>query len=144
MTHRVLTLVVCLLSLAAPGCDNKNMNRKATYKVTGEVYVDGKPANELAVVLNPTGTIDPKDYSMSQATTGADGKFSVSTYEAGDGAPVGDYKLTFTWGELNRLSMSFENDKLKGKYADPDKSTVTVSVNKDRAIDMGRIDLTTE
>ena len=50
------------------------------------------------------------------ALTDQDRVFSVNTYESGDGAPEGDYTVTFMWGQYNLACGSYGGpDKLKGE-----------------------------
>jgi hypothetical protein len=58
--------------------------------------VDGTPAPGAQVVFQ---RVDPesKQRIRADALVEADGSFSLSTYEANDGAPVGDYKVSAVW-----------------------------------------------
>ena len=132
-----------LLTTVVSGCSKPADDRIKTYPITGEIVVDGKPAASLPITLHRVNGIDPQHPTVSSAMTDENGKFSVSTYEANDGAPVGEYILTFSWGELNRLSMQYEGDKLKGRYSTPETSKFRVKV-EDKPIDMGKIELTTK
>ncbi|MBW3599311.1 MAG: hypothetical protein KY475_18830 [Planctomycetes bacterium] len=131
--------------LASASCSQSDPNRKATYPVAGELYVDGKPAENVQVVLHDRAGMDTAQPTFSTTFTGKDGKFSLSTYEAGDGVPAGDYAVTFRWGELNVFSMQYGGpDKLKGKYDDPETTPFQVTVEEGKPTDLGRIELTTE
>jgi hypothetical protein len=73
------------------------------------------------------------------AYTRPDGRFSFTTYVAGDGVEPGDYKITFDWFDVNQLgrptapqdaiTKSSEKDKLAGRYSDPVKSEFNISVS---------------
>lgn len=140
-----LRVAVCLLAcLLFCSCAKPSSDRKETFPVTGEIYVDGQPGKEIQVVLHDVNknTTNP---TYSTTFSGADGKFTVSTYEEGDGVPEGEYAVTFMWGEMNLLTMQYGGpDKLKDKYNDPDKTTFRIKVVKGQPADMGRIDLTTK
>jgi hypothetical protein len=138
-----IVLVSCLV-LSLNACSSKPDYGKATFPVTGEVYVDGQPAAVLSVTLNDVKGIDVAAPAIPTAVTTADGKFAVSTFEAADGAPAGDYVVTFVWGKMEGLSINTDIDKLKGKYADPKRSQVKLTVTEGQPTDMGRIDLTTK
>jgi hypothetical protein len=138
--HFILGLLISI----ALGCAKEAGDRVKTTPVTGEVFVDGKPAGELRITVTSVKGIDPTHPTTSSAVTDENGKFAVSTYEANDGVPAGEYILTFNWGTLNRLSMSYENDKLKGNYDKPDKSTIRVTVEEGKPVDMGKIELKTK
>jgi hypothetical protein len=131
------------LALAVCSCSGKKDYGKETYPVKGVVYVDGKPAERLSVTLHDVKGADPNVPATPRAVTTADGSFAVSTFEAGDGAPAGEYTVTFEWGELRGLSIDTSKDKLRGRYSDPAKSEFKVTVaESDEPVDMGRIELT--
>jgi hypothetical protein len=140
-TRIVWRLLMAIVLVSACSCSGDNRGRKETYPVTGEVHVDGQPAAGIAVTLHDVKGIDSENPTTSSTTTDDDGKFSASTYEEGDGAPAGEYVLTFRWGKLNRMSMQFEGDELKGKYSDPTKSEFRVTVEEGKRADIGRIEL---
>ena len=85
--------------------------------------------------------MDQKQPTVTQARTNAEGKFAATTYELADGAPPGEYSLTFELQQFDPISMSFGGDKLKGKYVDPLKSKIKVTVSSGTPVDMGTIDL---
>jgi hypothetical protein len=76
--------------------------------------------------------------------TKEDGTFAVSTFEAGDGAPAGEYVATFAWGEARGLGIDTDSDKLSGRYSNPETSEYHVTVKEGEPTDMGRIELTTK
>lgn len=131
--------------LSAWGCETRNPNEKICIPVTGEVYVDDQPAAGILVFCHPSDGIDVSQPTVTQGITNAQGRFELTTYEAGDGAPLGEYRLTFTWQDFKVLSASFSGpDKLKGRYDDPEKSEIRLQVVDEKPIDMGRIDLKTQ
>eukprot|EP00913_Durusdinium_trenchii_P035347 g33077.t1 len=99
---------------------------KKAFITAEEVYVDGKaPDSPIAVKCHPVAGIDKADPTVSSAFTEDEGKFSISTYEKGDGIPPGEYILTFYWGKRNVISMNYGGpDKLKGRYKDVKKSKI--------------------
>jgi hypothetical protein len=141
--HRWWRLAVVLVVFAS--CSRSDPNRKETFPVTGELYVDGKPAPTVQVALHDVNGMDPKQPTFSMTYTGDDGKFALSTYDEGDGVPAGEYTVTFMWGRLNTFNMHYGGpDKLKGKYNDPEKSPFKVKVEQGKPADLGRIELTTK
>jgi len=123
-------------------CAPKGPVRQKTYPVTGKVTVDGKPVAHLRVFAKAKEAGDTKYPILPQAATEEDGSFQLYSYEPGDGIPSGDYMLTFTWQELQGFVYGGP-DKLKGRYADPAKSTFPVKV-EDKPVDLGTIKLTTQ
>ncbi|MDD4271025.1 MAG: hypothetical protein PHO07_02475 [Pirellulales bacterium] len=131
---------VCLSGVA---CSEQGPPRKETYPVTGQVYVDGAPANYLAVTCHDTKGMDAAMPTVSSAFTGEDGGFSISTYESGDGVPAGDYVLTFMWGQKEAFSGRYGGpDKLNNRYTDPKDAPVRFTVEAGKPTDLGRIELT--
>lgn len=134
-----------LISLPLLGCAGKDPNRKLTVPVRGQVFVDGEPAAMLQVECHPVDGIDTQQPTITHAVNDSEGKFELSTYEAGDGAPLGQYKLTFRWQDFNVVSASYSGpDKLKKRYADMGQSEFSLTVEDGKPIELGRIDLTTE
>jgi hypothetical protein len=138
-------VMVCLLSLLILGCGRKGPPRKQTFPVKGKVLVDGKePGSSVQIECHSTGPVDTKMHTFSQANTNPDGTFEIATYSSGDGVPVGEYKLVFSWQEFNLMSRSYGGpDKLNKRYNNPEKSEITFKV-VDKPVDLGEIKLTTK
>ncbi|MGE0374655.1 MAG: hypothetical protein AB7I48_20870 [Planctomycetaceae bacterium] len=116
-----------------------------TVRVTGRVLVDGKTIElpkQVLILAHPLEGESPTSAELG-ANVNPDGSFVFSTYEAGDGLPVGDYKLTFQLGQINLLRGRLEGDDFKGKYSDPETSEhpLNVSETDSGPIDMGTIEL---
>ena len=142
---RCFVIVILLALLGLCSCGKKPGFRKETFPVSGQLYVDGTPVEKVAVTCLDVTGVDKEHPTISQAYTEKDGTFKISTYESGDGVPAGDYVLTFYWGELNLMSMSYGGpDKLNDRYKDPAGSTVKFSVKKGAPTDLGKIELTTK
>ena len=127
------------------GCGEKLPDgpRVPTFPVVGQVLVDGKPADYLNVSCEPQFE-KPAIVPASAAFTDKEGRFSISTFERGDGAPAGKYKLTFVWGQLNMINGQYTGpDKLNGRYHKPQESQIEVTVS-DTRIDLGTIELTSK
>lgn len=144
---RTLTLSLIFVSVLSgvSGCgrDQKGGPREATYPITGIVTVDGKPEEQVQVTCHSVGT--SKVVTSSSAYTKPDGSFSIGTYEAGDGAPPGQYRLTFMWGQINLLSGRYEGpDKLNDRYSEPEDSLFSVTVENGTENNLGEIALTTK
>src|SRR5258708_2370379 len=81
--RRVYALVVLLVAGAAAGCGSK------TSKVEGVVTLDGTPVQGATVIFVPeTGD------RQASGQTDADGVFHLTTFNTGDGAVPGTYKVT--------------------------------------------------
>jgi len=133
---------LCLLLCS---CAEEGPVRKETYPVTGEVYVDGQPAADVAVTCNDVKGLDTEMPTTSSGVTDQNGRFQISTYESSDGVPPGEYTLTFMWGQRNLMTMSYGGpDKLNGRYSDPKASEVRFTVESGKPADLGQIQLTTK
>lgn len=92
------------------------------------MLIDGKPAAGAQVILHPA---DGQDFDQRGARpTGIvapDGKFTLTTYHPGDGAPVGRYVATVYWAE-DPSSLEPSPDRLMGRYLDPQKSKLNVEI----------------
>ena len=68
------------------------------------------------------------------AVTDDNGEFRLQSYHPDDGAPVGEYAVTFTWPQhVNTGDESDpvpEVDQLRGLYSDPRKSRFKVTVRE--------------
>ncbi|MCA9190136.1 MAG: hypothetical protein KDB03_00175 [Planctomycetales bacterium] len=83
-------LSVALLVLAVAGCGGDN--RPATYPVSGVVTLDGKPVQGASISFTSIG----EGVQPAVAQTDADGKYSLTTFESGDGAMEGVFQVTAT------------------------------------------------
>lgn len=103
-------------------------NRKPVHPVRGQLLFDGCPVPNAQVAFFPPP--DPKTKKASRtadALAEADGTFSLSTYTANDGAPVGEYVVTVSWRPADAQGKA-GNNVLPGKYASPATSPLRVQV----------------
>lgn len=138
--------ILLVLPLLCSCGEEVDPNRKTTFPVTGQLIIDGQPAPErVAVSVHNVAGIDSENPTVSRAFTDKEGKFSLSTYESGDGVPAGDYVLTVMWGQLNTFSASYGGpDKLKGRYDNPKTSPIKFTVKEGEPTDLGNVELTTK
>lgn len=138
--------VSLLGALLLAGCHDgpEGPPRVKTVRVTGQVTVDGDPEPMLAVSAKPVVGETPT-HTTPAGFTDKEGRFSLSTYEANDGIPAGEYKLLFRLGQINMMTGQYSGDLFNGKYSDPEKAEKTVTVtDSSEAIDVGLIELTTD
>lgn len=120
--------VALLALLILTGC-GKGEDRVPTHPVTAVLRMDGEPFGPCSVMLYPSGTgrsvAGPAD---------AQGKIVFGTYENGDGAPVGEYKVVV------RGSMSAAPPKpIPDVYSNPAQTKLRVTImegNNEIAIDL--------
>lgn len=138
MTAKLRTSAMLILAVLTMGCGSskhKTVPKLKTTPVTGLVLVNGEATAGISVECHPDGDKKAINHPVS-TMTGLDGKFSLGMYEAGDGLPEGNYKLTFTW-ETGLTA----KDQLNRAYADPAKSKFSVTVTAGTPADVGTIDL---
>ncbi len=117
-----------LAMMISVGC-GKGEERVATHPVTAVLRMDGNPFGPCSVMLYPVGTgrsvAGPAD---------ADGKILFGTYENGDGAPVGEYKVVV------RGSMTAAPPKpIPDIYSNPAQTKLRITItegNNEFAVDL--------
>lgn len=84
----------CLLLVVAcvAGCGGGGASGGATtYPATGTVELNGQPLSGATVIFSPVG-----DQPTATATTDDQGNYTLQTYDFGDGAAAGSYKVTIS------------------------------------------------
>jgi hypothetical protein len=132
-----LTLSLSAAGLATlAGCGEKGLR---TYPVTGTVMVDGQPAEGAMLIFVPGEGSEEFLRQRPAGQTTADGKFQMTTFEANDGAPAGQYKVMIRWMGANPQAVSQPRDdrargpadRLRGRYFNPETSGLTATVNEE-------------
>lgn len=83
---------ICIPLLVMVGCSSGEA-RLPTYAAAGQLLAaDGQPVPHALVVLHPVeeNATAPKP----RATTDHEGRFQLTTYDTGDGAPAGNFVVT--------------------------------------------------
>lgn len=117
-----------ILAGLALGCSD----RLKTYPVSGEIYVDNKPADGCVIYLIPTSGL-PANAPRPFAKSEKDGSFTLSSYLANDGAPAGQYTVIFQWPEPSAgvFASGFDGkDQLGGAYYEKEQSKFQVTIEK--------------
>ncbi|MEW4562829.1 hypothetical protein AB1K70_09905 [Bremerella sp. JC770] len=123
-----LGMILAGYFLTFAACSTKpDYQEVETYPTTGSVTVQGEPAFGAIVVLHPTSDVGMTKGNRAFAKAQQDGTFALTTYVTGDGAPAGEYTATVIWPE-NPNARGPSPDRLRGKYANPASSDLTVSV----------------
>jgi hypothetical protein len=115
-----LALLVMILVV---GCSARQSDELPVFAVRGMVHYNGQPMTGANIVLVPTHH-DPKLRMPPFGVVGVDGSFEITSYTKGDGAPVGEYKITFTWPD----GSEDPSDLLKGRLSDPKKPSGIVTI----------------
>ncbi len=137
---------LCMLVLPAGGCTNKpDADRPPVYPVTGTITQGGKP------IAGATVKFELADGSRTAiGKTDEQGEYSLTTYEPGDGAIAGAYKVAVVKHEQPTITLTDSQDTdqeapeeredvehpppkslLPPIYADPATSGFTADVTAD-------------
>ncbi|MFO0875915.1 MAG: hypothetical protein U0840_00830 [Gemmataceae bacterium] len=131
---------VALVCAAVVGCGS-GISAPRTVPTAGTVLWKGKPAEGVKVTLHPKFNMGAVKFTPS-GLTGKDGHFTLSTAAPGDGAPSGEYSVTF---ELlrpgtDKRGLDIEVDVWKGKYANPDTGPKVTIGSSTTTLEPFRID----
>jgi hypothetical protein len=113
--------------VACPGCGTGE-RRVPTYKASGQVLsAEGKAVANALLVLHPVDakTTAPKP----RATTDGEGRFQLTTYDTGDGAPDGEFIVTVEQWFRDDPNEAPTNH-LPPALGRPDSSSIRISIAK--------------
>lgn len=129
---------ICRLALlavaASSGCGGRDYETIPTHPVTGRVTVNGVPAKGSIIRFTPKTPQPGAKYPLTPSgKANEEGVYQLTTYEGPDGAPTGDYLVTIEWPDADWRPPGGgmpppPPDRLKGRFADPTRSTIEVSV----------------
>ncbi|MFO0959687.1 MAG: MBG domain-containing protein [Isosphaeraceae bacterium] len=121
--------VALVLSLLPAGCGSGG---PVMGRVSGTVKYNGKPIEKGTISFTPTDGQRP-----SATGTITNGSYTLQTTEPGDGAAVGEYKVSFSdidAAQLNTdmpgMPVKIAKGALPKKYLDPGQSGKTAKVEK--------------
>jgi hypothetical protein len=98
-------ILILLLLSVLPGCGS---DRAETALVTGRVTIDGRPVTEGRITFYP---------GKGRSATGslaADGTYSLTTWEEGDGAVLGKHQVTIKATHSSGAAPSSFEQELQG------------------------------
>lgn len=133
-TWRGCVLAVGMLTSALlVGCGEQAPSGPQPYPVKGQVTFQGKPAAGFRVSFYPLFEQSGPKFAPS-ALTDENGQFALRSYQPGDGAPPGDYAVTFSWPQSvpgpDPDDAPQEVDRLKGRFGNPQQSAFKVTVQE--------------
>jgi hypothetical protein len=126
-----LILLLALPALAVSGCGE---NRVPVFRVSGKLTFQGRPPVGAQVVLHAVDHAQPSDVTPLGIVQ-EDGSFTITAYEPGDGAPLGDYVATVQWFKVvgDKSGSGRGPNILPPRYARPETSPIKVSVSEEGA-----------
>ena len=119
----LLVLMICCIATTI-GC-SESETRLTTHKVTGRIEKKGVGVPNATIIFHPKNP--PAGFIKPRAISNAQGEFTLTTYESGDGAPVGEYEVTLEqW--LNDNPQVGATNRLPKKFGTPNASGLKASV----------------
>ncbi|MBN2024225.1 MAG: hypothetical protein JW809_15690 [Pirellulales bacterium] len=109
---------ICLAIAILPGCDG---GRPKRVPVSGRVLIDDKPLAYGFIRLTPMGA------RPATATLDAEGRFTLTTFEPGDGVVPGAHPVSVLAAEP--LSGSTQRWHAPKKYANPRTSGLSATID---------------
>lgn len=97
-----LGAAACGVSLGCGGAEG----RVPVFPAGGKVTVGGEVPEGALVILYPAKAGGENEL-RPRGTVKADGSFKLTTYDAEDGAPAGDYSATIAWNKLIKRGSDF-------------------------------------
>ena len=112
LTHLVLAALLLL-----PGC---GPGRPARVPVSGTITIDGRPLEHGFVRFHP------KENRAAQGEVGPGGRFTLTTYEPGDGCVLGKHRVSVIAREI--LGPAAQRWHAPKKYISPGSSDLEVEI----------------
>lgn len=118
-----------IFAIALTGCGEAKPDRVAVFPVKGTVTFKGQQMPGALVAFHPKTPLGD-GVPTPRASIAKDGTFAVSTYDGNDGAPAGEYVLTFQWYKLlkNGGDVVAGPNVIPPKLGNPATSTATVTI----------------
>ena len=123
-------LVALALAALCPACAKSG--RKPVYPVQGQVLVKGRPAARAQVTFHPLDDSGPEAV-RPVGHVDEQGRFRLTTYADGDGAPEGEYRVTVQWFLATRARGSDEYQSvnyLPARYGRAETSGLRATITR--------------
>jgi hypothetical protein len=125
----VAYLALAALIATLTGCGDGKIK---SYPTTGSVTVGGKPYPGAKVMLVPIGGSDAFQKERPFGVTGMDGRFAMTTFVPGDGAPAGEYQVMIRTAKPDprkpEQAQWGRRPPIDTKFSKPDSSGLTATV----------------
>lgn len=138
MSRLYLIILISLLT----GCVRSEYPNE-TYPVSGKIQtIDGTPARDVRVTLHSEKLISEGDPFRPSGMTDDQGIFKLTTYETHDGAPAGNYAITFRWAPPQKSLLDpIPKDKFDNRFAMPTENSLTCEVVVSDTQDLGTFEI---
>lgn len=120
-----------LLPLATVGCTRAKADRVPVFPAEGRVLLNSKPLAGALIVLYPKEGVDGRAIP-ARAQSDREGNFHLTTYEASDGVPTGQYAVTVHYYPLEKHGESYSAgpNSLPAKYSSPKSTDLVVQIRE--------------
>ncbi len=118
------------LTIFGPVSCGKTDGGRPVYPVRGQVFFKGKPTPGALVLFHPINDPDPQA-PRPHGHVDQDGHFTLSTYRADDGAPVGQYVVTIDWQKRIPGHSGGGPSLMPPRYRAPKESPLRATVGAD-------------
>lgn len=123
---RRLGIIVVVALLSVPTITGCGGNRPALKKMSGRVLLDGKPLTKGSVRLAPT------DMRPAYGNLDSEGRFTLTTYEVGDGVAYGTHPVAVSSFEVRGPDdRQVREWYIPPKYGDTTSSGLTATIDDD-------------
>ena len=138
MSRLYLIILISLLT----GCVRSEYPNE-TYPASGKIQtIDGTPARDVRVTLHSEKLISEGDPFRPSGMTDDQGIFKLTTYETHDGAPAGNYAITFRWAPPQKSLLDpIPKDKFDNRFAMPTENSLTCEVVVSDTQDLGTFEI---
>jgi BON domain len=128
-TTALATTVALLAGLLLIGCGRSGPSRVATHPTKGVITYQGQPVGGAFVALHPKEAA-AAEVPTPTAIVQPDGSFAVTTYDAGDGLPEGEYVVTVQWRKAVKQGGEYlpGPNLLPAKYGKPETSDLVIRI----------------
>ncbi len=128
--------IAVMAAFCAPGCGGTPGEHLPVVPVKGKITVKGQPAAWAWILLSPVDKSGLRKNLSPRARCDDQGNFVLTTYDANDGAPSGDYLVSIQWrgpsveyAATKREEEKYRGpDRLKEKYSEPATSGLKATV----------------
>ena len=123
------SVLAVMIGALLVGCGRSGPARIATHPTKGAVTYQGTPVGGAFLALHPKGA-SHENAPTPTAIVQPDGTFALTTYDAGDGVPAGEYVVTLQWRKATKSGGEFVPgpNLLPAKYSRPETSDIVVRI----------------
>jgi BON domain-containing protein len=125
----VASVLAVLVAALLAGCGRSGAPRVVTHPAKGAVTYQGQPVVGAFLALHSKSG-SHENAPTPTAIVRPDGTFALTTYDAGDGVPEGEYVVTLQWRKATKSGSEFSPgpNLLPDKYSRPETSDIIVRI----------------